>query len=140
MPQVLVHGEQNAMGRLRSAMAARYKARDEDVKIHTPRNLETLNLSFRGERVAKVRDFLFVQRVSYHQTGNWNPRGVFAATRRYCNRALGRQRLFIYVARPQRSSRFRWVINLCYYSEAKDCLGVRLESCEMASGRNVWNN
>jgi cleavage and polyadenylation specificity factor subunit 3 len=42
------------MGRLRAAMASRYKDRDEDVKIHTPRNLETLNLSFRGERVAKV--------------------------------------------------------------------------------------
>lgn len=51
---VLVHGEQTAMGRLRAAMASRYKDRDEDVKIHTPRNLETLNLSFRGERVAKA--------------------------------------------------------------------------------------
>ncbi|KAF7976091.1 hypothetical protein HWV62_18948 [Athelia sp. TMB] len=51
---VLVHGEQTAMGRLRAAMTSRYKDRDEDVKIHTPRNLETLNLSFRGERVAKA--------------------------------------------------------------------------------------
>ncbi|KAF8441526.1 beta-lactamase-like protein [Boletus edulis BED1] len=51
---VLVHGEQTAMGRLRAAMTARYKDRDEDVKIHTPRNLETLELSFRGERVAKA--------------------------------------------------------------------------------------
>ncbi len=42
------------MGRLRAAMTSRYKEREEDVKIHTPRNLETLNLSFRGERVAKV--------------------------------------------------------------------------------------
>jgi cleavage and polyadenylation specificity factor subunit 3 len=42
------------MGRLRSSLQARYKDRDEDVKIHTPRNLETLRLSFRGERVAKV--------------------------------------------------------------------------------------
>jgi len=42
------------MGRLRSAMTSRYKERDEDVKIHAPRNLETLELSFRGERVAKV--------------------------------------------------------------------------------------
>lgn len=52
--KVLVHGEQNAMGRLRAAMTSRYKERDEDVKIHTPRNCETLELSFRGERVAKV--------------------------------------------------------------------------------------
>jgi cleavage and polyadenylation specificity factor subunit 3 len=42
------------MGRLRAALTSRYKDRDEDVKIHTPRNLETLHLSFRGERVAKV--------------------------------------------------------------------------------------
>ncbi|KAG6829484.1 endoribonuclease ysh1 [Tricholoma furcatifolium] len=51
---VLVHGEQNAMARLRAAMTSRFKERDEDVKIHTPRNLETLELSFRGERVAKA--------------------------------------------------------------------------------------
>ncbi|KIK67458.1 hypothetical protein GYMLUDRAFT_37588 [Collybiopsis luxurians FD-317 M1] len=51
---VLVHGEQTAMGRLRAAMTSRYKERDEDVKIHTPRNCETLRLSFRGERVAKA--------------------------------------------------------------------------------------
>ncbi|KIP11636.1 hypothetical protein PHLGIDRAFT_99467 [Phlebiopsis gigantea 11061_1 CR5-6] len=51
---VLVHGEQNAMGRLRAAMQDRYKSRDEDVKIHTPRNLEALELTFRGERVAKA--------------------------------------------------------------------------------------
>ncbi|KAH7924266.1 Metallo-hydrolase oxidoreductase [Leucogyrophana mollusca] len=51
---VLVHGEQTAMGRLRAAMTSRYKDRDEDVKIHMPRNLETLELSFRGERVAKA--------------------------------------------------------------------------------------
>lgn len=42
------------MGRLRAAMQDRYKNRDEDVKIHTPRNLEPLELTFRGERVAKV--------------------------------------------------------------------------------------
>jgi cleavage and polyadenylation specificity factor subunit 3 len=35
-------------------MTSRYKERNEDVKIHTPRNCETLTLSFRGERVAKV--------------------------------------------------------------------------------------
>ena len=52
--QVLVHGEQTNMGRLRAAMQDRYKTRDEEVKIHTPRNLETLELTFRGERVAKV--------------------------------------------------------------------------------------
>ncbi|KAH8119337.1 Metallo-hydrolase/oxidoreductase [Phellopilus nigrolimitatus] len=50
---VLVHGEQMAMGRLRGALQQRYKDREE-VKIHTPRNLETLKLTFRGERVAKA--------------------------------------------------------------------------------------
>lgn len=57
LPKVLVHGEQTAMGRLKAAMTAKFKDRDEDVKIHTPRNLETLELSFRGERVAKVVTF-----------------------------------------------------------------------------------
>ena len=42
------------MGRLKAAMQDRYKSRDEDIKIHTPRNLETLELTFRSERVAKV--------------------------------------------------------------------------------------
>ena len=42
------------MGRLRAALQAKYKDRDEEIKIHTPRNLEELNLTFRGERVAKV--------------------------------------------------------------------------------------
>ncbi|THH09810.1 hypothetical protein EW145_g1768 [Phellinidium pouzarii] len=51
---VLVHGEQMAMGRLRGALQQRYKDREEEIKIHTPRNLETLNLTFRGERVAKA--------------------------------------------------------------------------------------
>ncbi|TCD67440.1 endoribonuclease ysh1 [Steccherinum ochraceum] len=51
---VLVHGEQTNMGRLKAAMQDRYKSRDEEIKIHTPRNLETLELTFRGERVAKA--------------------------------------------------------------------------------------
>ncbi len=42
------------MGRLRAALQAKYKNRDEDIKVHSPRNLETLNLTFRPERVAKV--------------------------------------------------------------------------------------
>ena len=71
--QILVHGEQTAMGRLRAAMTSRYKERDEDVKIHTPRNLETLNLSFRGERVAKVGWLRSTTIVHYSplSLGNW---------------------------------------------------------------------
>ncbi|KAI0371177.1 mRNA 3'-end-processing protein YSH1 [Pilatotrama ljubarskyi] len=51
---VLVHGEATGMGRLKAAMQDRYKSREEEVKIHTPRNLETLELTFRSERVAKA--------------------------------------------------------------------------------------
>jgi cleavage and polyadenylation specificity factor subunit 3 len=57
---VLVHGEQNAMGRLRAAMTSRFKEKEEDVKLHSPKNLETLNLSFRGERIAKVGVLFFL--------------------------------------------------------------------------------
>jgi cleavage and polyadenylation specificity factor subunit 3 len=42
------------MGRLRSALQAKYKERDEEVKVYMPRNMETLEITFRGERVAKV--------------------------------------------------------------------------------------
>ena len=42
------------MGRLKGALQQKYKDRDEEIKIHTPRNLDTLELTFRGERVAKV--------------------------------------------------------------------------------------
>lgn len=42
------------MGRLRAAMTQRYKDRDEEIKIHMPRNCETLELSFRGDRIAKA--------------------------------------------------------------------------------------
>ncbi|KAL1942393.1 hypothetical protein VTO73DRAFT_5995 [Trametes versicolor] len=51
---VLVHGEATGMGRLKAAMQDRYKSRDEEIKIHTPRNLDTLELTFRSERVAKA--------------------------------------------------------------------------------------
>jgi len=61
------------MGRLRAAMAGRFRDRDEDVKIHTPRNLETLELSFRGERVAKVNSCVLVSPTSAHElSGNWH--------------------------------------------------------------------
>lgn len=43
------------MGRLRAALQSKYKDMDEDVKVHTPRNLEVLELSFRSERVGKVK-------------------------------------------------------------------------------------
>lgn len=43
------------MGRLRTALEARYEDRGVDRKVYTPGNLETLQISVRRERIAKVR-------------------------------------------------------------------------------------
>jgi cleavage and polyadenylation specificity factor subunit 3 len=51
---VLVHGEQNAMSRLKAALQGKFSDRAEDIKIHTPRNCEPLKIRFRGERTAKA--------------------------------------------------------------------------------------
>ncbi|KAI8319624.1 Metallo-hydrolase/oxidoreductase [Martensiomyces pterosporus] len=51
---VLVHGEQNAMMRLRSAISDKYQGSDYNVKIHAPKNIETVELHFRGEKMARV--------------------------------------------------------------------------------------
>ncbi|KAF8135732.1 beta-lactamase-like protein [Boletus edulis] len=51
---VLVHGEKNTMDRFRAAMEARYKDRGIGRKLYTPGNLDTLELSVRHERIAKV--------------------------------------------------------------------------------------
>ncbi|GAA6060101.1 hypothetical protein JCM10212_003509 [Sporobolomyces blumeae] len=51
---ILVHGEVNNMTRLRSALKTRFAERKNDVQIYTPRNVETVKLKFRGERMAKA--------------------------------------------------------------------------------------
>ncbi|OZJ05276.1 hypothetical protein BZG36_01937 [Bifiguratus adelaidae] len=51
---VLVHGEANTMGRLKSALHSRFVERDKNIKIHTPRNCDTVSLHFRGEKMAKT--------------------------------------------------------------------------------------
>ncbi|KAJ3180773.1 hypothetical protein HK101_009943 [Irineochytrium annulatum] len=51
---ILVHGDSNEMGRLKSALAAKYSDREEQLHIFTPKNCETIELYFRGEKVAKV--------------------------------------------------------------------------------------
>lgn len=51
---VLVHGEQSAMNRLKVALQNRFANRNEDVKVHTPRNCEVLKIKFKGERMAKA--------------------------------------------------------------------------------------
>lgn len=51
---VLVHGEASQMGRLRAALRDKYADKDQEINIHTPRNCERLELSFRAERMVKV--------------------------------------------------------------------------------------
>jgi cleavage and polyadenylation specificity factor subunit 3 len=42
------------MGRLKSALTSKYAERDIPLSIHTPRNTETVELHFRGEKTAKI--------------------------------------------------------------------------------------
>lgn len=51
---MLVHGDANEMGRLRSALQSKYAEREIPLAIYTPRNCETVELHFRGEKTAKV--------------------------------------------------------------------------------------
>lgn len=51
---VLVHGDSNEMNRLRSALASRYAEKEIPLDIYTPRNCETVELYFRGEKLAKT--------------------------------------------------------------------------------------
>lgn len=53
--QILVHGEQNEMARLKAAIIREYEDNDEvDIEVHNPRNTEAVSLNFRGEKLAKV--------------------------------------------------------------------------------------
>lgn len=57
--QILVHGEQNEMARLKAALIREYEDNDEvHIEVHNPRNTEAVTLNFRGEKLAKVRDML----------------------------------------------------------------------------------
>lgn len=59
---VLVHGEQNEMSRLKSALQREYEGDPEnDIKIYNPRNTESVDLYFRGEKIAKVMGSLAVE-------------------------------------------------------------------------------
>ncbi|KAI8577602.1 hypothetical protein K450DRAFT_212694 [Umbelopsis ramanniana AG] len=51
---VLVHGEANAMLRLKVALQQKFADSEENTKVYTPRNCETLSLHFRGEKMAKT--------------------------------------------------------------------------------------
>ncbi|KAG0801367.1 hypothetical protein G6F62_006727 [Rhizopus arrhizus] len=51
---ILVHGEANAMYRLKSALQSKYSEKEENVTIYTPKNCDTVKLHFRGEKMAKT--------------------------------------------------------------------------------------
>ena len=53
--QVLVHGEQNEMSRLKAALEREYEEeRLSQIEIYTPRNTQAFELHFKGEKIAKV--------------------------------------------------------------------------------------
>ena len=51
---ILVHGEQSEMMRLRNALQHRFESSPKPVIIFTPRNCETVELTFRGEKTVKI--------------------------------------------------------------------------------------
>lgn len=51
---ILVHGEQSEMMRLKNALQHRFETSPRPVIIFTPRNCETVELTFRGEKSAKI--------------------------------------------------------------------------------------
>ncbi|KAA1117832.1 endoribonuclease ysh1, variant 2 [Puccinia graminis f. sp. tritici] len=51
---VLVHGELNSMTRLKNALKDKYTLKKSDIQIHTPRNVETLRLTFQASRIARA--------------------------------------------------------------------------------------
>lgn len=51
---ILMHGEAKAMGSLKARLEQKYAGNEEGIKIHMPWNTEMLNLTFRGDRIAKA--------------------------------------------------------------------------------------
>lgn len=59
---VLVHGEQNEMFRLKSALQREYEGdKNANITFHNPRNTHTVTLHFRGEKTAKVMGALAIK-------------------------------------------------------------------------------
>lgn len=50
----MVHGEQNEMQRLKSALVREYEENSEDIKVYNPRNTVGVDFYFTGEKTAKV--------------------------------------------------------------------------------------
>jgi len=63
-PQViLVHGEANEMNRLKIALIREYENDPtHNIEVHNPRNAQSVELYFRGEKMAKVMGSLAVQK------------------------------------------------------------------------------
>ncbi|KAL3285800.1 hypothetical protein HHI36_000323 [Cryptolaemus montrouzieri] len=60
---VLVHGEQNEMSRLKAALQREYEDDpNTTIHLHNPRNTHSVELSFRGEKTAKVMGSLAMDR------------------------------------------------------------------------------
>jgi cleavage and polyadenylation specificity factor subunit 3 len=54
-----VHGDANEMDRLKRALITRYKGRN--IQILTPKNIQTVELQFKGEKIAKTMGSLAAQ-------------------------------------------------------------------------------
>lgn len=60
---ILVHGEQNEMSRLKSALQREYEDdANSNIRFYNPRNTHTVELHFKGEKTAKVMGNLAVQK------------------------------------------------------------------------------
>lgn len=46
------------MGRLKSALLSKYSHRKNEVHIYNPKNCETLKLTFKGDKIAKVSSII----------------------------------------------------------------------------------
>lgn len=54
---VLVHGDSNPMGRLKSALLSKYsklRSTEDEIKIYNPKNSTVLALEFKAQKIAKV--------------------------------------------------------------------------------------
>ncbi|KAI9500459.1 beta-lactamase-like protein, partial [Coemansia spiralis] len=51
---VLVHGEKNAMSDLRANLVDKYKNTDYDITVHAPRDTQSVEIHFHGEKMARV--------------------------------------------------------------------------------------
>lgn len=142
---MLVHGEVNAMFRLKSALQSRFSEKEENVKIHTPKNCETVKLHFRGEKMAKVSYFLWEQRtfcpakdwrvckldywtfgsqISYRKRATqWYPSSQGFPAKHHVTRGLE------WAGRAH---------NYCCYAAADSPVQCKYQSPEMASWDDVW--